>query len=196
MDLRTSWARSDEDLPIKPTNQTEPAAIRERSKDTRRSLISLLACSSTSNPSRHTTTSYTSDRRRRSLWRAPGGWLHFIQQQGLPTVNLSHATSSLHSQMNVEVGESLSSQKQNRLNSLDLQAFGLHHINRLTVQSQHTLSILAVGNGHSILLYRVRIHKVHQMPQFIVPTLRPKHWTEGLASVDMIYSEQRKLLYS
>ena len=186
MDLRTSWARSDEDLPIKPTQQTEPAAIRERSKDTRRSLISLLACSSTSNPSHHTTTSYTSDRRRRSLWRAPGGWLRFTQQQGLPTVNLSHATSSLHSQMNVEVGESLSSQKQNRLNSLDLQAFGLHHINRLTVQSHHTLSILAVGNGHSILLYRVRIHKVHQLPQFSVPTLRPKHWTEGLASVDMI----------
>ena len=186
MDLRTSWARSDEDLPINPTERNQPAAIRERSNETRRSLISLLACSSTSSPSHHTTTSYTSDRRRRSLWRAPGEWLRFTKQTRLPTINLSHTTSALDSQMNIEVGESLSSQKQNRLNGLDLQAFGLHHINRLTVQSQHTLSILAVGNSHGILLDRVRIHKVHQLPQQKFPTLRPKHWTEGLASADMI----------
>ena len=154
MDLRTSWARSDEDLPIKPTQQTEPAAIRERSKDTRRSLISLLACSSTSNPSHHTTTSYTSDRRRRSLWRAPGGWLRFTIRRGLPTVNLSHATSSLHSQMDVEVGESLSSEKQNRLDSLNLHALRLHNVNRLIIQSHDSLSKFAVSNGNGVLLKR------------------------------------------
>ena len=48
MDLRTSWARSDEDLAMTHTAEKLPAAIRERSNETRRSLISRLACSSTS----------------------------------------------------------------------------------------------------------------------------------------------------
>ena len=54
--------------------------------------------------------------------------------------------------MDVEIGKSLRSQKENRLDRLNLHTLGLHNVNRLIVQSQDSLSILAVSNGNGVLL--------------------------------------------
>ena len=48
MDHHTSWARYDEDLVVRTKLRNAPEAMRERSKEISISLISRLACSSTS----------------------------------------------------------------------------------------------------------------------------------------------------
>ena len=70
------------------------------------------------------------------------------------TVDLSNATSSLNGDADVEIGKSLSSEEENGLNSLHLHALGLHDVNGLTVQLHDSMSVLAVSDGNSGLLYR------------------------------------------
>ena len=68
------------------------------------------------------------------------------------TINLSDATSSLDSDADVEVSESLSTKKENGLNSLHLHTLGLHDVNGLAVQLHDSVAVLAVSNGNSGLL--------------------------------------------
>ena len=105
----------------------------------------------------------------------------------LPTINLSNATSSLDSDADVEVSKSLSSQKENGLNSLHLHTLGLHDVNGLTVQLHDSVAVLAVSNGNSGLLNH-RLDKIEQNTVVLhhKHTLRPKACTEGLASVDIL----------
>ena len=70
-----------------------------------------------------------------------------------PTIDLSNATSSLDGDADVEVGESLSAQKEHGLHGLHLEALGLENVNGLTVQLHHSLSVGAVSNGNGSLLY-------------------------------------------
>ena len=71
-----------------------------------------------------------------------------------PTIDLSNATSSLDGDdADVEVGESLSAQKEHGLHRLHLQTLGLKNIDGLTVQLHHSLSVGAVSNGNGSLLH-------------------------------------------
>ena len=70
------------------------------------------------------------------------------------TVDLSNATSSLNGDADVEVGKSLSTKEENGLNSLHLHTLGLHDVDGLTVQLHDSMSVLAVSDGNSGLLYR------------------------------------------
>ena len=70
-----------------------------------------------------------------------------------PTIDLSNATSSLDGDADVEVGESLSAQKEHGLHGLHLEALGLENVNGLTIQLHDSLSVGAVSNGNGSLLY-------------------------------------------
>ena len=69
-----------------------------------------------------------------------------------PTVDLSNTTSSLDGDADVEVGESLSAQKEHGLHSLHLEALGLENVNGLTVQLHDSLSVGAMSDSNSGLL--------------------------------------------
>ena len=69
-----------------------------------------------------------------------------------PTVDLSNATSSLDGDADVEVGESLSAQKEHGLHGLHLEALGLENVNGLTVQLHDSLSVGAMSDSNSGLL--------------------------------------------
>ena len=71
-----------------------------------------------------------------------------------PTVDLSNATSSLDGDADVEVGESLSTEKEHGLDGLHSHALGLHHIDGLAVQLHDSVTVLAVSNGNGGLLQR------------------------------------------
>ena len=111
-----------------------------------------------------------------------------------PTIDLSNATSSLDGDADVEVGESLSAQKEHGLHGLHLEALGLENVNGLTVQLHDSFSIRAVSNGNCSLLHCVRSICLHNSSLQILRTLRPKACTEGFASADMIGSIQRKVI--
>ena len=72
----------------------------------------------------------------------------------LPTIDLSNATTSLHGDADVQVGETLGAEKQNGLDGLHSHALGLHHVNGLTVELHDSLTVLAVSNGNGGLLQR------------------------------------------
>lgn len=76
------------------------------------------------------------------------------QAHSLPTIDLSNATTSLHGDADVQVGETLGAEKQNGLDSLHSHALGLHHVNGLTVELHDSLTVLAVSNGNGGLLQR------------------------------------------
>ena len=72
-----------------------------------------------------------------------------------PTIDLSNATTTLHSDADVEVGESLSTEKEHGLDGLHSHALGLHHVDGLAVELHDSVTVLAVSNGNSGLLQRV-----------------------------------------
>ena len=72
----------------------------------------------------------------------------------LPTIDLSNATTSLHGDADVQVGETLGAETQNGLDGLHSHALGLHHVNGLTVELHDSLTVLAVSNGNGGLLQR------------------------------------------
>ena len=128
--------------------------MRERSKEISISLISRLACSSTSirqPPSKPPTLLVEGDD-------GSGDGLADSYASLLPfstTIDLSNATTTLHSDADVEVGESLSTEKEHGLDGLHSHALGLHHIDGLAVQLHDSVTVLAVSNGNSGLLQRV-----------------------------------------
>lgn len=154
MDHHTSWARYDEDLVVRTKPSNTPEAMRERSKEISISLISRLACSSTSirqRPSKPPTLLVEGDDGSRD------GLADSCASSlpSFPTIDLSNATTTLHSDADVEVGESLSTEKEHGLDGLHSHALGLHHIDGLAVEFHDSVTVLAVSNGNSGLLQRV-----------------------------------------
>ena len=105
-----------------------------------------------------------------------------MHEQPLNTIDLSNTTSSLDSNTNVEVSESLSSEKEHRLQSLHLEALRLKDVNRLTVQLHDSLSLFAMSHSNSSLLYQeIRLWTTKTAITQPIRTLRPKACTEGIA---------------
>lgn len=154
MDHHTSWARYDEDLVVRTKLRNAPEAMRERSKEISISLISRLACSSTSirqRPSKPPTLLVEGDDGSRD------GLTDSCTSSlpSFPTIDLSNATTTLHSDADIEIGEALGTEKEHGLNSLHSHALGLHHIDGLAVEFHDSVTVLAVSNGNSGLLQRV-----------------------------------------
>ena len=129
--------------------------MRERSKEISISLISRLACSSTSKRKTPIERSPTLLVERHNGSRNSLANSYFITALLAElTVDLSNATTTLHSDADVEVGESLSTEKEHGLDGLHSHALGLHHVNGLTVELHDSLTVLAVSNGNGGLLQR------------------------------------------
>ena len=161
--------------------------MRERSKEISISLISRLACSSTS-------TRKTPAERRPTLLveshDSSGNSLansYFITTLLAElTVDLSNATTTLHSDADIEIGEALGTEKEHGLNSLHSHALGLHHVNGLAIELHDSVTILAVSNGDGSLLLKVSSSAGGIFLIIPMLTLRPKACTEGLASLDIV----------
>ena len=142
--------------------------MRERSKEISISLISRLACSSTSRRKtpaerRPTLLVESHDSSGNSLANS-----YFITALLAElTVDLSNATTTLHSDADVKIGKTLSTEQQHRLNSLHSHALGLHHVDGLAVELHDSVAILAVSNGNGSLLQGVR----NQNAQFVTTHL-------------------------
>ena len=81
----------------------------------------------------------------------------------LCTINLSNTTTTLNSNTDIKVSESVSTKKENRLNSLHLKALGLHDINRLTIELHDALTQFAVSySNSSFLKYVVRMDFINK----------------------------------
>ena len=147
--------------------------MRERSKEISISLISRLACSSTSirqRPSKPPTLLVEGDDGSRDgLADSCGSFL-----PSFPTIDLSNATTTLHSDADIEIGEALGTEKEHGLNSLHSHALGLHHVNGLAIELHDSVTILAVSNGDGSLLRKVSSSAGGIFLIIPILTLRPK----------------------
>ena len=152
----------------------QPVAMRERSKETRRSLISRLDCSSTSTLQLHNNNTFlivSNNSSGNSLTNS----YNFKTQYSQSTINLSDTTTTLNGDTDIKISESLSTEKKNRLDSLHLKAFRLHDINGLSIEFHNTLTQLAMSNSNgSFLKHAMRLHYNNYHTILIIPTLRPK----------------------
>ena len=156
MGLRTSWARCDEDLVVSPNSHDKPEAMRERSKEISWSLISRLDCSSTS--MRNTPIDWRPtllvERHNGSRNSLANSYSITTALEKL-TVDLSNATTALHGDADIEIGEALGTEKEHGLDGLHSHALGLHHVDGLAVELHDSVTVLAVSNGNSGLLQHV-----------------------------------------
>ena len=68
------------------------------------------------------------------------------------TVDLGNATTTLHSNADIEIGKALSTEQQHRLDSLHSHALRLHHVDGLAIQLHDSVTGLAVSNSNGSLL--------------------------------------------
>lgn len=77
------------------------------------------------------------------------------------TINLRRMTTSADTNSNVDIGETSSSQNQDRLKHLETQLLRLDKLERRSVDLDQSFSLFTVGNSGGGLFSTVRLNSLH-----------------------------------